>query len=124
MTSGVSIDHQNGCYVMTAKLNKTMLLGALLATTLLAAPAYALDDESVEAAVGGGLGGAIGAVIGNELGGESGAILGGALGAAGGAALTVDGDGWDGDGWNGNHRGRSGWGRNHCPPGHAKKGWC
>src|SRR5699024_1150349 len=103
---------------MTVKMTGTALLGGLLATALLAAPAYALDDESVEAAVGGGLGGAVGAVIGNEIGGESGAILGGALGAAGGAALTVDGDGWDGG-----HRG-PGWGRDHCPPGHAKKGWC
>lgn len=92
------------------KITATLALMAVLSA---ASPALALDDETLEAAVGGGLGGAVGAAVGNEVAGETGAILGGALGAAGGAALAVEEDDHD------DHRGRD-----HCPPGHDKKGWC
>lgn len=94
---------------------KTQRLAAVLVcTALLTAPAYALDNDAVEAAVGGGLGGALGAVIGNEIGGENGAILGSVIGAAGGTAIIMDGAdrerherhrdrGWHGQRW---HRDR------------------
>lgn len=95
-------------------MTKTSALMALVFAMAMAAPAFALDDETVEAAIGGGLGGAVGAAVGNEVAGQTGAILGGAVGAAGGAALAVDEDDYDG-----HDRGRA-----HCPPGHAKKGWC
>lgn len=102
------------------------LTGALaLAATLMTAPALANhDNDTLDAAIGGGLGGAAGAAIGNEVGGRNGAILGGALGAAGGAAVTTDRyhDHYYGDHYYGNHfdrrRGR------FCPPGLAKQGRC
>lgn len=92
----------------------------------LAAPAHAGD--TLDAAIGGGLGGAAGAAVGNEIGGRSGAIIGGAVGAAAGTAITTN-DDHDHDGRRRyveypNHDG----GRHHrghfCPPGQAKKGNC
>jgi hypothetical protein len=55
------------------------------------ATATAADDQSVRAAVGGGLAGAVGGFLGSELGGRSGAILGSGLGAALGSAVATDG---------------------------------
>ena len=98
------------------------LLGVSLSTAALA------DSSTLDAAIGGGLGGAAGAAIGNELGGRDGAIIGGALGGAAGTALTtgktvhphaapqrryVD-----------YYRGPAGHHHYHCPPGQAKKGRC
>jgi len=99
-------------------------IGSSIAASLMAlaisSPAFALDDETVDAAVGGGLGGAAGAAIGNEIGGRNGAILGGAVGGAGGAAITTDDDDHD------HYRGHDDHyrGRDFCPPGQAKKGRC
>lgn len=99
----------------------------VLAIALSAVEAEA--DSTLDAAIGGGLGGAAGAVIGNELGGRDGAIIGGALGGAAGAAVSTD-----------KHSGRYYALRNihfrrapyrgghpheyHCPPGQRKKGRC
>jgi hypothetical protein len=63
---------------------------SLLLAVLCSAPALA-GNQSLDAAIGGGLGGAAGAAIGSELGGRQGAIVGGALGAATGAAVTTSG---------------------------------
>jgi len=71
-------------------LHKAGAVTVLLGATALTMPAYALDSDAAEAAIGGGLGGALGAVIGNEIGGESGAILGSVIGAAGGTAIIMD----------------------------------
>ena len=100
---------------MRNTIYRNMLAAGVLALSV-SAPAVALDDETADAAIGGGLGGAAGAAIGNEVGGRTGAILGGAAGAAGGAAITTDGDS---DHDRHGHRGRD-----HCPPGQAKKGRC
>lgn len=58
----------------------------------LAAVGSVQASDTVDAAIGGGLGGAAGAAIGNEVGGRDGAIIGGAVGAAAGTAITTDGD--------------------------------
>ena len=97
---------------------------------ILAAPAYAGD--TLDAAVGGGLGGAAGAAVGNEIGGRQGAIIGGALGAATGAAITTSGDGREHRRSYGEHPAyppypayngpRSN--GHFCLPGQAKKGRC
>lgn len=93
-------------------------------------PAFALDNDTVDAAIGGGLGGAAGAAIGNEIGGRNGAIVGGALGGAGGAAVTTDRDDhrrdhrrYHDDDYYNHYRydDRRG---HFCPPGQAKKGRC
>jgi len=47
------------------------------------------DSSTLDAAIGGGIGGAAGAAIGNELGGREGAIIGGALGGGVGAAVST-----------------------------------
>lgn len=107
---------------------KTTLYALGLITLLGTAPAFAGD--TVDAAIGGGLGGAAGAAIGNEVGGRDGAIIGGALGGGVGAAITTDGHDdhdryerprrvyYDDD--YGHRRG----GGHFCPPGQAKKGNC
>ena len=59
---------------------------------LLLISSQSFADSTLDAAIGGGLGGAAGAAIGNELGGKEGAILGGALGGATGAAIATDDD--------------------------------
>jgi hypothetical protein len=48
------------------------------------------DNSTVDAAIGGGIGGAAGAAIGNEIGGHDGAIIGGALGGGIGTAIAAD----------------------------------
>lgn len=49
---------------------------------ILVTAAAAADSSTLDAAIGGGLGGAAGAAIGNEIGGRDVAILGGVLGGA------------------------------------------
>ena len=61
----------------------------LLVFTIVVVEANA-DSSTLDAAIGGGIGGAAGAAIGNELGGRDGAIVGGALGGAIGAAVNTD----------------------------------
>jgi len=60
------------------------LLMALITSTANA------GNSTLEAAIGGGIGGASGAAIGNEVGGREGAIVRGALGAAVGTTVTTD----------------------------------
>ena len=50
----------------------------ILVFTLMVVEANA-DSSTLDAAIGGGLGGAAGAAIGNEIGGRDGAFIGGAL---------------------------------------------
>ncbi|HCO42618.1 MAG TPA: hypothetical protein DCZ11_04205 [Gammaproteobacteria bacterium] len=83
-------------------------------------------SDTVDAAIGGGLGGAAGAAIGNEVGGRDGAIIGGAVGAAAGAAIATDRD-RDHHGHRYVEYPRYGGRYPHghfCPPGQAKKGNC
>jgi len=61
----------------------------ILVFALMAVEANA-DSSTLDAAIGGGIGGAAGAAIGNELGGRDGAIIGGGLGGAIGAAVNTD----------------------------------
>ena len=98
-----------------------------LAILGLALTGVAHAGSTMDAAIGGGLGGAAGAAIGNEVGGRQGAIIGGAVGAAAGTAITTD-DDHDYD----RHRhveypvheGHHYRGSHFCPPGQAKKGNC
>ena len=102
----------------------------IISIPLLLISSQSFADSTLDAAIGGGLGGAAGAAIGNELGGREGAILGGALGGATGAAIATD---------NNKHEqnyGKSSAGNNYsapassnnqgsfCPPGQRKKGRC
>jgi outer membrane lipoprotein SlyB len=105
---------------------KTTIKTSCFALLTLAAVGSVQASDTMDAAIGGGLGGAAGAAIGNEVGGRDGAIIGGAVGAAAGAAITTD---RDGD----RHRHRyveyPEYGDRHhhghfCPPGQAKKGNC
>jgi hypothetical protein len=85
-------------------------------------------DQSLDAAVGGALGGGLGAFVGGELGGRSGAIVGGGLGGAAGAAIATDGD--RGPRYVRPPRDYAPSGlwyappSRFCPPGQAKKGRC
>ena len=94
-------------------------------------------NDTLDAAIGGGIGGAVGAAIGNELGGRNGAIIGGALGATAGAHIATDRDAHHGasqrnlyhrdayrDPRYEYHLQRSGSPDYHCPPGQARKGRC
>jgi hypothetical protein len=93
------------------------------------AAAVNAGNSTLDAAIGGGLGGAAGAAIGNELGGREGAIVGGALGAGAGAAVTTDSEPhkvstppqprYDDRAPSREHPAYQ-----HCPPGQAKKGRC
>jgi hypothetical protein len=97
---------------------------AALGVIALLGTAPAMAGETMDAAIGGGLGGAAGAALGNEVGGRDGAIIGGALGAGVGAAIATDGHDHDGYErprrvyYDDHHRGH------FCPPGQAKKGNC
>ena len=94
-----------------------VLFGCLAA----AAPTPA-GSQSIDAALGGAVGGGLGALVGNEVGGRNGAIVGGALGGAAGAAVTTQDQ----------HKRTYGYARPYgpvppghfCPPGQAKKGRC
>ncbi len=96
---------------------------------LLVISSQSFAGSTLDAAIGGGLGGAAGAAIGNELGGREGAILGGALGGATGAAIATDnkhGHNYDRSSTRNSYRAPD---SNHnqssfCPPGQRKKGRC
>ena len=97
---------------------------------LLLISSQSLAGSTLDAAIGGGIGGATGAAIGNELGGREGAILGGALGGATGAAIATDNNKHDYDydrsSASNNYKAPSD-GHNKgsfCPPGQKKKGRC
>jgi len=99
-----------------------LFLGATLTLPVLA------DSSTLDAAIGGGLGGAAGAALGNELGGRDGAIIGGAIGGAAGAAIATDEHGPSrrpvvetGPAYTRHPVGHPYY---HCPPGQAKKGRC
>lgn len=107
------------------KLLSTLIFLCLTATTAVA------DDQSKDAAVGGGLGGAVGGAIGAEIDGRKGAIIGAGVGAAIGAAVTTEEDNKrssrDVDVRTGVRVTSPGSGHPHgyhCPPGQAKKGRC
>jgi outer membrane lipoprotein SlyB len=87
------------------------------------------DSSTLDAAIGGGIGGAAGAAIGNEVGGRDGAIIGGALGGGVGAALNTEEESHHADGHENVYYRRSQpvheYPASHfCPPGQAKKGRC
>ena len=101
----------------------------LLPTLVLGASVATADNSTLDAAIGGGLGGAAGAAIGNELGGRDGAIIGGAVGGGVGAADATDDDGRKGDvryreGGDRHRSSPSQFDDHFCPPGQAKKGRC
>jgi hypothetical protein len=85
-------------------------------------------SSTLDAAIGGGIGGATGAAIGNEVGGRDGAIIGGALGAAAGTAITTDDKSGAAPAPRVNYQSApSNGGRGNgfqCPPGLRKKGAC
>ncbi len=87
------------------------------------------DSSTLDAAIGGGIGGAAGAAIGNEIGGRDGAIIGGALGGAAGAAISTKDDSkqkpYNSAPAYQNHPAQNGHPFSyHCPPGQRKKGRC
>ena len=100
----------------------------IFSSSLLIICSQSYAGSTLDAAIGGGIGGATGAAIGNELGGREGAILGGALGGATGAAIATDS--------NKSNHDRSSAGNQYsapasnsnqgsfCPPGQKKKGRC
>lgn len=106
----------------------------ILAVTLIAVDVSA-GNSTLDAAIGGGIGGATGAAIGNEIGGRDGAILGGALGGGVGAAIATDESPRhksrdnetryrsDNDYKSDNYRYKHNSSK-FCPPGQAKKGRC
>jgi hypothetical protein len=106
-----------------------MVRYTILALAFLVGGTASAGNQSLDAAVGGALGGGLGALVGNEVGGRTGAIVGGGLGAAAGAAIATDRDPgpryvsppyysdppskrWYGPG------------RKGCPPGLAMQGRC
>ena len=102
----------------------------IFSTPLLLISLQSFAGSTLDAAIGGGIGGATGAAIGNELGGRDGAILGGALGGATGAAIATN-----NDKNKGNYNGQPAGNNYHqstkdnnkdsfCPPGQRKKGRC
>jgi hypothetical protein len=106
-------------------------LAIVLSVSVLAYPAVMANDQNLNAAVGGALGGGLGALVGNVVGGRTGAIVGGGLGGAAGAAVSTHetrsypppryyperGD-WAPENRYPYRRG------GFCPPGQAKKGNC
>ena len=99
----------------------------VLSFALTSTPVMA-DNSTLDAAIGGGLGGAAGAAIGNEIGGRDGAIVGGALvGAVGAAVNTHKSNDHSSSGKTSSYRGEPGYvypASRFCPPGQAKKGRC
>jgi outer membrane lipoprotein SlyB len=102
----------------------------IFSTPLLLISLQSFAGSTLDAAIGGGIGGATGAAIGNEIGGRDGAIIGGALGGATGAAIATK-DDKQGNNTkkqtvsiqykepsNSNNKG------SFCPPGQKKKGRC
>lgn len=98
-------------------------------TLFSAASLVQADNLTLDAAVGGGIGGALGGAAGAELGGRDGAILGSAAGAAIGTTLNTQGDYPE---KRESHRRvieveplpRYREPSRFCPPGQAKKGRC
>jgi len=87
------------------------------------------DSSTLDAAIGGGIGGAAGAAIGNEIGGRDGAIIGGGLGGAIGAAVATDEEPRHNSShkktyYRNDHHQHEYHGSDFCPPGQAKKGRC
>jgi hypothetical protein len=92
------------------------------------------DSSTLDAAIGGGIGGAAGAAIGNEIGGRDGAIIGGALGGGVGAAISTDNEDQyfmpvgNPESNDVRYYDRREYDRSpayrFCPPGQAKKGRC
>ncbi|MGD2056159.1 MAG: hypothetical protein PVJ15_05080 [Gammaproteobacteria bacterium] len=99
----------------------------VLAIVLLAVEANA-DNSTLDAAIGGGIGGAAGAAIGNEVGGRDGAIIGGALGGGIGAAVATDKEPDHAHVRDTRYKDTRPLGgepvNSFCPPGQAKKGRC
>ncbi|NOR42514.1 MAG: hypothetical protein GQ572_04190 [Gammaproteobacteria bacterium] len=102
----------------------------IFSISLLLISSQSFAGSTLDAAIGGGIGGATGAAIGNELGGREGAILGGAIGGATGAAIATN------DNKHEHNYDRSSTSNNYkapasshnqgsfCPPGQKKKGRC
>ena len=106
----------------------------LFSVALVAIEANA-DSSTLDAAIGGGIGGAAGAAIGNEIGGRDGAIIGGALGGAVGVVVnTADSPDYYSPSPEPKYQYRSKHKKHkkhkkhshyyHCPPGQRKKGGC
>ena len=96
---------------------------------LLLISSQSFAGSTLDAAIGGGIGGAAGAAIGNELGGREGAILGGALGGATGAAIATNNKherNYDRSSTGNNYSAPAGSNNqgSFCPPGQRKKGRC
>lgn len=106
------------------KLVKLLACFTLISTASLAQA----DNLTLDAAVGGGIGGALGGAAGAELGGRNGAIIGSAAGAAIGTTLNTQGDYPEKREQRHRvieverHRYRES--SRFCPPGQAKKGRC
>lgn len=101
----------------------------IFSTPLLLISLQSFAGSTLDAAIGGGIGGATGAAIGNELGGRDGAVIGGAIGGATGAAIATK-DDKQGNTYkiqtvhtesNKSNSGKKG---SFCPPGQKKKGRC
>ncbi len=104
-----------------------MRFPALAAISVLLAANVQADNSTLDAAIGGGIGGATGAAIGNEVGGRQGAIIGGAIGGAAGAAVATDNEAKTAAPHvhsSPHTRARPAQPYYHCPPGQAKKGRC
>lgn len=69
---------------------KNSIALALCSSLLIAAGTAQAHDRSLDAMLGGVIGGGTGAIIGQQIGGRDGAIIGGALGAATGVAITTE----------------------------------
>ncbi len=97
---------------------------------LLLISSQCFSGSTLDAAIGGGIGGATGAAIGNELGGRDGAIIGGAIGGATGAAIATNDDkhevNYDKSSASNNYSapGSNQNKNSFCPPGQKKKGRC
>ena len=102
----------------------------IISIPLLLISSQSFAGSTLDAAIGGGLGGAAGAAIGNELGGREGAILGGALGGATGAAIATDNNkheqNYNKSSVSANYRAPASSNNqgSFCPPGQRKKGRC
>ncbi|HET7315365.1 hypothetical protein [Salinisphaera sp.] len=64
------------------------IVSLVAALMLSGGSSVAMANDTLNSALGGGLGGAIGAMIGGSMGGQTGAVIGGGLGGAGGAVLA------------------------------------
>lgn len=67
---------------------RRLFIPFVAAVSLAGASGSALAGDTLNSALGGGLGGAIGAAVGGSMGGQTGAVIGGGLGGAGGAVIA------------------------------------